>query len=152
MFWMPPRSDSKAIFRPSGGTAVQVTRGGGFYAMESEDARYLYYAKSSTSGIWRVPVSGGDESEVVTGVVGWEDWALGQRGLYYARARDLLPIRRQEFTIQYLDFGSGKATTLFRKEGVVGHLSLAVSPDEKWILFGEFPGWQSELMLMENFR
>ncbi len=27
-----------------------------------------------------------------------------------------------------------------------------VSPDEKWILFGEAPGRQSELMLMENFR
>ncbi len=137
---------------PDGGTAVQVTRGGGFYAMESEDAQYLYYAKSSVSGIWRVPLSGGDESEVVTGPVGWQEWALGRRRLYYATARDVVTFRRQEFKIQYLDFGTGKATTLFRKEGVDGHLALALSPDEKWILFGEAPGNQSELMLMENFR
>jgi sugar lactone lactonase YvrE len=129
-----------------------VTRGGGFYALESQDAPYLYYAKSSASGIWRVPLAGGDESEVVKGPVGWQDWALGRRGLYYATARDVVTARRQEFTIQYLDFGSGKATTLFRKEGVVAHLSLALSADEKWILFAEAPGWQSELMLMENFR
>jgi hypothetical protein len=116
------------------------------------DARYLYYAESSVSGICRVPLSGGDESEVVRGPIGWQDWALGRRGLYYTTARDVVALRRQEFTIQYLDSGSGKATTLFRKEGVVGHLSLALSPDEKWILFGEVPGWQSELMLMENFR
>ena len=67
-----------------GGTAVQVTRSGGFYAVESEDGRDLYYSKASASGIWRVPLSGGDESEVVKGPVGWEDWALARRGLYYA--------------------------------------------------------------------
>jgi Tol biopolymer transport system component len=135
-----------------GGTAVQVTRGGGFYAVESEDGRDLYYSKSSASGIWRVPVSGGDESEVVTGRVVWQNWALARRGLYYATVRAQVRLRRQEFTIQYLDFGSGRTTPLFRRAGVGGHRSLAVSPDEKWILFGENQGWQSELMLMENFR
>jgi hypothetical protein len=29
---------------------------------------------------------------------------------------------------------------------------LAVSPDEAWILYGQMPAWESELMLMENFR
>jgi Tol biopolymer transport system component len=137
---------------PDGGTAVQVTRGGGFYAVESEDGRDLYYSKSSASGIWRVPLSGGDESEVVKGPVGWEDWALARRGLYYATVRYQVAFRRQEFTIHYLDFSSGHETSLFRSEGVPEHVSLTVSPDGKWILFGEAPAWQSELMLMENFR
>jgi Tol biopolymer transport system component/predicted Ser/Thr protein kinase len=137
---------------PDGGTAVQVTRGGGFYAVESADGRDLYYTKSSASGIWRVPTAGGTESEVVAGPVGWEDWALARHGLYYWTAKDQLPLRRQVMTIHYLDFASGRATPLFRKEGVLNHLSLAVSPDEKWLLYGEVPGWQSELMLMENFR
>ena len=39
-----------------------------------------------------------------------------------------------------------------RTASLSGHFSLTVSPDEKWILVGEVPGWQSELMLMENFR
>jgi hypothetical protein len=48
---------------------------------------------------------------------------------------------------------SGRTTPLYRTQGAAsGHLSLAVSPDEKWILFSEAPAWQSELMLMENFR
>jgi Tol biopolymer transport system component len=135
-----------------GGTAVQVTRRGGFYAMESDDGQDLYYSKSSVSGVWRVPVAGGAESEVVAQPVVWQNWALARRGLYYATVRRQVPLRRQEFTIQYLDFGSGHATPLFRKEGVGSHRSLAVSPDEKWILFGQDPGWQSELMLMENFH
>ncbi len=134
-----------------GGTPVQVTRGGGFYAVESEDGRELYYSKSSRSGIWRVLLSGGGESEVVTVPVAWADWALGRRGLYYATGQGV-SARRGVFTIQFLDFGSGQTTPLFRSEGIATHFSMAVSPDEKWILFGEAPGWQSELMLMENFR
>ena len=86
------------------------------------------------------------------GPVFWEDWALGRRGLYYATERDQVPWRRVEYKVQYLDFRSGRATPLYRKEGVDWHLSLTVSPDENWILFGEAPAWQSELMLMENFR
>jgi hypothetical protein len=100
-----------------------------------------------------VPLSSGDASEVVKGLVNWSNWVLAGRGLYYAATRDQVPLRRQEFQVQYLEFSSGHATTLFRKEVVFGgHLFMAVSPDEKWILFSEAPGWQSELMLMENFR
>jgi hypothetical protein len=88
----------------------------------------------------------------VAGPVDWQDWALGGGGLYYAKTRYRVPLRRSELAIQYLDFGSNRTTTLFRKEGGAAYLSLTVSPDEKWILFGEVPAWQSELMLLENFR
>jgi dipeptidyl aminopeptidase/acylaminoacyl peptidase len=132
-----------------GGTAVQVTRGGGYYAVESEDSRYLYFSKTGLSGIWRVPLAGGDESEVVKGPVGWQNWALVRRGLYYAT----LPDRgRPEYTLQYLNLGSGRTTPLYVKSAPLAHQSLTVSPDEKWMLFGEAPGQESELMLMENFR
>jgi len=133
-----------------GGTAVQVTRGGGFYAVESEDGRDLYYSKTMESGIWRMALSTGDAAEVVKGPVRWPDWALARRGIYYATVRR--QTARQEYTIQHLDFGSGRTTSLFRKEMLGWNLSLTVSPDETWILFSDAPEWQSELMLMENFR
>ena len=97
-----------------------------------------------------MPSGGGDESEVLTVPVDWANWALTPRGLYYATAHR--PVRRQEFNIQYLDFSSGRVTPLYRTASAGSHGSLAVSPDEKWILFGEAPVDQSELMLMENFR
>ncbi len=136
-----------------GGAAVQVTRGGGFYAVESGDGRDLYYSKSPPSGVWRVSLSGGEESEIVKGPIGWEDWALARRGLYYATERDVTP-GRPEFEVQYLDFSTGRTALLYRKDAEhLGHGSLTVSPDEKWILFGETPAVaQYELMLMENFR
>jgi hypothetical protein len=77
--------------------------------------------------------------------------ALGRRGLYYATTVERVPVRRRELTIQYLDFATGRTTPLFRREGAF-HQGLAVSPDENWILFGEAPAWQADLVLMENFR
>jgi hypothetical protein len=68
--------------------------------------------------------------------------------LYYATEGG----RPNEVSIRYLGFSSGRTTLLYRKEGAYGHCALAVSPDEKWILFTEAPGQQSEPMLMENFR
>jgi Tol biopolymer transport system component len=154
IYFHSDRSGRSEIWKvPSdGGAAVQVTRNGGFYALESEDGRYLFYSKSFWgSGIWRVPLGGGDESEVVKGPVVWWNWALTPRGLYYATSRGG-QARREEYTIQYLDFSSGRATPLYRKEGAYLHVSLTLPPDEKWILLGEAPLQQSELMLMENFR
>jgi Tol biopolymer transport system component len=152
IYFHSDRSGRSEIWKvpADGGTAVQVTRAGGFYAVESEDGRYLYYSKSSASGIWRVPLGGGDESEVVKGPVTWADWALARRGLYYVTSR--AQVRRQEYTIQYLDFSSSRTAPLYRKEGAFFHFCLTVSPDERWLLFGEAPLQQSELMLMENFR
>jgi hypothetical protein len=89
----------------------------------------------------------------VKGPVHWQNWALSRAGLYYTTLRPVAA-GGQEFAIQYLDFASGRTTALYRKEGRGDflYLSLTVSPDEKWILFGEAPASQSELMLMENFR
>jgi eukaryotic-like serine/threonine-protein kinase len=138
--------------RPSGGKAEQITRNGGGYAMESEDGRELYYSKDQGgAGIWRVRLGGGEASEVVKAPVNWSDWTLGRRGIYYATHQELRG-RRVEFTIDYLDFASGRATSLFREESGAFYISLAVSPDEKEVLFGKWPAEQSEVMLMENFR
>jgi Tol biopolymer transport system component/tRNA A-37 threonylcarbamoyl transferase component Bud32 len=135
-----------------GGPAVQVTRGGGSYGEVSRDGRYLYYATSDLgASIRRVPVDGGEETEVLPGPLPFAfDWALAPAGLYYEqmRPRD----QGEEFSIRYLDLSSGRTTEVFRKEGPFFHSWLAVSPGEEWVLYGEQPLGQSELMLMENFR
>jgi Tol biopolymer transport system component len=135
-----------------GGTPVQVTRGGGFYAAQWCDSSYLYYAKSdSPTGIWRVPVGGGEETEVFSGPIGAKSWALSSSGIYYYTATE--QARRREYTILYRDSQSGRVTELFRREGPISFGTvLAVSPDERWILYGERPLPTSELMLVENFR
>ena len=46
----------------------------------------------------------------------------------------------------------GQVTELRRDEGPFSRWMLEVSPDEEWILYGQMPAWESELMLVENFR
>jgi Tol biopolymer transport system component/predicted Ser/Thr protein kinase len=135
-----------------GGTAVQVTKGGGFYAEESWDGQHLYYARQAgDTGIWRVPVAGGNETEVLPGPIpGWGSWALSRSGVYYSTIRALAG--RSEYRILHLEFESGRVSDLYRKEGPFYQQWLTVSPDEEWILFSESPYWTSELMLAENFR
>jgi len=136
----------------AGGPAVQVTRRGGVHAKESWDGRHLYYSNADRpAGIWRVPVEGGEETEVVRapGFL-WYDWDLSRSGLYYSTIRPRG--RGNEYTIQFLDFASGRTRELFRQIGSEWHAGVAVSPDEEWLLYAEAPEWQSELMLVENFR
>ena len=55
----------------TGGQAVQVTRNRGYVAFEFPDGAFVYYAKSPyTSSLWRIPVEGGDEVEILKSVIG----------------------------------------------------------------------------------
>ena len=134
-----------------GGPAVQVTRGGDFYFQESWDARHVYYSNAGEGEIWRVPVEGGEETPVLHGLDVLVGWTLSRAGIYYATSRSP-SVASSEYAIHFLGFQSGRTEMLFRREGPFGHFSLAVSPDEKWILYTENPMMQSELMLVENFR
>jgi hypothetical protein len=60
--------------------------------------------------------------------------------------------RSPEYRLRYLDFETGRTTDLARDEGPFFRFWLAVSPDERWILYGDQPFPTSELMLVENFR
>jgi eukaryotic-like serine/threonine-protein kinase len=136
-----------------GGTAVQITHSGARYAVQSADGRDIYFSRAmDTQGLWRLTLATGAETHVVTEAVDWQHWALGRHGLYYAAVADLVWVRRAAMTIHYLDFQTGRTTTLFHREASSRFQSLAVSPDEKWMLFGETPRGNFELMLVDNFR
>jgi Tol biopolymer transport system component len=155
IYFSSNRSGSDQIWRmPSGGgPARQVTRGGGYYAEESWDGRYVYYTKDrAPTGVWKVPVEGGEETEVVGGapLAFFGNWTLARGGLYYAT---IVPRGREsEYEIHYLDFASRRTHEVLRQVGTSEHMWLAVSPDEQWILYAQWPPAPSELMLVENFR
>jgi hypothetical protein len=103
-----------------GGSAVPVTHGGGVYAEESWDGRYLYYTKTISLqgwGVWRVPVAGGEETEVVPqgALADLFGMALAREGPYYSRKT--WNADRGVFTVLYLDFASGRVTEVLRRRG-----------------------------------
>ena len=153
VYFSSDRGKSREIWKVAvhGGPAVQVTQKGGFDAAESWDGQHLYYSKTGTSGLWRMPVVGGEETVVLGGPLSNKAWALARSGLYYATSIRAGGTRRS-YVLRYRDFESGQETELYRRDGSFRHESLAVSPDERWVLHCEEPTVQSELMLVENFH
>jgi serine/threonine protein kinase/Tol biopolymer transport system component len=125
-----------------GGDAVQVTRHGGFNPFESLDGKMVYYSKdsSSRSPIWRVPANGGEETQVVDSAY-FSAFAPSRTGIYYI-SRSVL---------QFFDFSTGMSKPILPIERPT-HLGLAVSPDERWLLYSQFDRSGSDLMLVDNFR
>jgi Tol biopolymer transport system component len=140
--------------RPADGSgeAVQLTRNGGWYAEESRDGRYVYFDRGfADRTVMRIPVGGGEETEVLRAPYGSE-WTLAENGIYYASWEWKVRWRRVSYAIRYLDLGSGRVTAVFRAERPVFPTGLTISPDERSILYAEAPLPESELMLVENFR
>jgi Tol biopolymer transport system component/DNA-binding winged helix-turn-helix (wHTH) protein len=109
-----------------GGTAVQVTRQGGYEALESPDGKWLYYAKQdNVKGIWRVPVEGGEESQVIAdGQVGL--WGVATPGIF------LLGVHLAPPCVKLFSFATHRLTeiTTLKDSRVIAEGSTtAVSPD-----------------------
>ena len=130
----------------AGGEPLQVTTNGAYHAVESPDARYLYYGKTHESTLYRLPLAGGDEEAVMEGV--WAEmgaWAFGNNGIYYLNAADR--------ALRFLDLDSGQTRTLLTLSLSFGDANpLALSPDGKWVLYTQADLTSSDLMLVENFR
>jgi Tol biopolymer transport system component/DNA-binding winged helix-turn-helix (wHTH) protein len=69
----------------AGPPPTQVTRDGGFGAVETVDGKLLLYTKPSGPGIWAMPANGGAETRIWggPGPDNWSNWAVTQRGIYF---------------------------------------------------------------------
>ncbi|HEV8130083.1 MAG TPA: winged helix-turn-helix domain-containing protein [Acidobacteriota bacterium] len=140
-----------------GGRAIQVTRSGGWRAVESFDSKYVYFMKRpGQAGIWRLPVSGGSEELVLDyeGAGSSACWDVARNGIYFAiRAWQLGSEKSVLPTIHFFDFQSRQVTMLARCEKPILNISgLSVSPDERTILFTQVDRFEGDIVLVENFR
>jgi Tol biopolymer transport system component/tRNA A-37 threonylcarbamoyl transferase component Bud32 len=130
-----------------GGEAIQVTRGGGYAAFESPDGKYLYYTKFNPQGpqepLFRMPAEGGEEVQVVPRIGYWADFGVTSKGVYFEPP--------DQNTIQFLDAASGKLSTLATLDKGVAH-TLAVSPDDAYVVWPQADREAQNLMLVEGFR
>jgi hypothetical protein len=135
-----------------GGKAVQITKGGGFYALESFNGKMLYYLKPGQQShdlgpIWKVPPVGGIEEPVVDREIAWGDWVLRPEGMYFATRTG------KKCLIEFFNFQTGKITPFYQEETPNFRGFLAISPDGEWFVYTEdTTPEESDLMLVENFR
>lgn len=130
----------------AGGPAQQLTWQGGREAYESPDGQFVYYTRGTNEpGIWRVPVTGGEETRVLEqGRQG--AWAVQSQGIYFLRF-----IAKAHGAIEFFSFSTGRNTpvAVFEKEETYG---FTVSADGRQLLWAQLDRNESDLMLLENFR
>jgi Tol biopolymer transport system component len=130
-----------------GGEPVEVTHNGGIAALEAPDGKTLYYTKKDgEDGIWKMPVAGGPEVQVVKAI--WRyNFAVTDKGIYFTPPRS----GNGSSSVQFLDFKTQSTTEIAKIEKTVD-LGLAVSPDEREVLFAQIDVSGTNLMLIENFH
>ena len=74
-------------------------------------------------------------------------WTVGKQGIYFFTTPD--GQGRSEIRLDH--FSTGKISKILTIERSVGY-RIAISPDERTILYGQCDQAGSDLMLVENFR
>lgn len=152
IYYCSNRSGEPQIWKmsPDGERATQVTKQGGYEAVESPDGKYIYYTKGrNTPGIWKIPADGGEEILVLdylrAGFLRY--WTVTGDGIYFGTRSTASP------TIQFFDFASGQLSEVIKldKSLLVGNSGLAVSPDERWLLYAQIDQSGSDIMVINNF-
>jgi Tol biopolymer transport system component/DNA-binding winged helix-turn-helix (wHTH) protein len=138
----------------SGGPATQITTQGGFTAVESPDGKYLYYAKGfAQSGLWRVPVDGGEETEVVPELQPtlYGYWVETKDGIYFS-SYGQFSIQSTKSSLSFYSFKTKKVTRVATLPyGVFGGApGLEISPDGKRIYVVMVQGHGADLNLAEH--
>lgn len=145
IYFASNRSGRYQVWRvpPRGGGAVQITRGGGFYAEESPDGKYLYYVKGLVeTPLCRVPATGGEETTVVESIPQWMNFSVSAQGIYLAAGPD--PRRP---VLKLIDPETGKGVSIARIDSELNGLD--VTPDGRTLLFTKFEKRESDLFRME---
>ncbi len=155
MYFASRRSGRFEVWKVSvgGGEPIQVTQDGGLWPFESTDGKFVYYTRDNQvrSSLWKVPVGGGEETQVLESVRA-PNFSVTPQGIYFIQAPDT-DEPGWSFLIRFFDFATGRATTIHSlPSGVRADHGLTVSPDGRSILYTQLDQFQSDLMLVENFR
>ncbi len=154
IYFMSDRSGIHEIWRmpAGGGRAEQVTTGGGLKAWESRDGRFVYYSTGQPApAIWRVATSRG-EPELVFRLPLWTawggEWVLADNGIYWVNGK-----ASPRTAIEFFSFATGRITRAVTPSGVfdVGG-GFSVSPDGRWLVFGQRDYHGSDIMMIEGFE
>jgi len=155
VYFVSDRSGSYQLWKmpASGGDAVQLTRQGGFHGIESPDGKYVYYAKATGGpGLWRVPVDGGLEEEVLGSLRAgyWGYWAIDSRGIYFVD-REEFPDGMRYF-LKSMHLPDRKISTITQLEKRPFNSGIALSPDSNWFLYTQVDQSDTDIMLVEKFH
>jgi Tol biopolymer transport system component/DNA-binding winged helix-turn-helix (wHTH) protein len=150
--WKVPSSGEEA------GSTRQVTRGGGFAAIESTDGRHVYFTRQMSgtldpqSALLRLPVAGGAEEVVVERYRSSHgSWDLTAEGLYFVDQES--SSSGTSWVVRFQGFDQRHATEVarLRYPPFLAGPAISVSSDGRWMLSTQSQA-ESDLTLVETFR
>lgn len=129
--------------------SVQLTSNGGFEAYESTDGNFVYFTKGrGIQSIWRIPTKGGNEELVTDHHLAGKSryWRVTTNGIFFAG------ISSNEHLIEFYNFSTKKITSITKINKIpsLNIPGLAVSPDERTILFSQIQNKTGDILLVEN--
>lgn len=133
-----------------GGQAIQVTRGGGFAALESADGKSIYYAKTASEpDIWRMQLEEHQEGAVSPRLhtEQWTGWALTDHGIFFVRGGPT-----EGKIVRFVDFATAHVAEVAALEKQSWPLSITSSADGAFVVYQQADLDTSNIMLLENFR
>jgi Tol biopolymer transport system component/DNA-binding winged helix-turn-helix (wHTH) protein len=131
----------------SGGPKIQVTKRSGWVPLESDDGQYLYYI-TSQNVLWKLPLAGGEETQILSDLAPLGSaYALGKQGIYFIRATG----QGGGQELAFLRFATRQISPVVTIPRSVTD-GLALSPDERLILYSQRDHVSGNLMLVENFH
>ena len=148
IYFSSQRSGDSQIWRipHAGGEPRQVTKKGGFEGFESPDGRHVYYTLSGgRRGLWRVPVEGGDEVQLIDRASDGS-WGVTNGGIVL-----LDKDATTGATIEYFSFESARITWTRKLPAGLRFDSLpsiTVSRDGRWILYSQYDNWGSDIHML----
>ncbi len=149
IYFASSRTDRFEIWKmpAAGGEPIQLTKNGGWWGLESPDAKYLYFAPNpDESSLLRLPLDSREEQQIAESIMG-ASIAIAASGIYFSRP----PLSDGRSPIDFHSFSTGKTTTIAMTPQPAP-CCFSVSPDERYLLYTQFDQSGSDLMLVENFR
>ena len=155
VYFSSDRTGAWQIWKQSldGGAAQQITKNRGFASQESADRRRLYYSKSDTDGLYRMPTAGGEEERVLASIPAafWGAWALvGEKILYFAPPETGKAGDSNELRMLDPSTGKSSAVAATKFPPVRWDGALAVSPDGRFALVALIEREGSEIHLQNE--
>ena len=151
IYFQSDRSGENQIWKmpEGGGEPRRVTTKGGVFPVESPDGQWVYYSHEGRS-LWRVPIDGGEETQVLESVNG-HAFGVVKEGIYFIFPK---PDAAGRYSIQFFNFATKRIRSVSTISAIESAIfaNLSVSPDGRWILYSQTDQFGSDLMLVENFR
>ena len=152
IYFSSNREDSRQVWRmtpDADAVPVRVTScGDAWGAYESADGRSLYVVRQrgrDAWSVWKMPVDGGEGTEIVTDLASHWFVDVTATGIYYLTSA--LPGGQ----LRYHRFADGSDTPLLTLEKRSG-FGLAACPDDSCVLYTTYDVDTTELMYVERFR